>query len=57
MIGFNKLLNSNKQSSVTKTSLLIPDADKDPEPEYRNVTINTNQKVNELYNIEERLGT
>ncbi|KAG8432134.1 hypothetical protein GDO86_016678 [Hymenochirus boettgeri] len=33
------------------------DEDKESEQEYRNVTINNTQKVNEFYDVEERLGT
>nr|XP_015214260.1 PREDICTED: myosin light chain kinase, smooth muscle isoform X1 [Lepisosteus oculatus]XP_015214261.1 PREDICTED: myosin light chain kinase, smooth muscle isoform X1 [Lepisosteus oculatus] len=33
------------------------DADKEAEPEYRDVFINTAQKVQELYDVDERLGT
>lgn len=37
------------------TSCSIPDLEK--EPDYRDVTIKTDVKVKELYDVEERLGT
>ncbi|XP_041118018.1 myosin light chain kinase, smooth muscle-like isoform X1 [Polyodon spathula] len=52
-----KLGEKPAETKGEEAELSDDDADKDTEPEYRNVTINTNQKVNELYNIEERLGT
>ncbi|KAG7503325.1 myosin light chain kinase, smooth muscle isoform X1 [Solea senegalensis] len=35
----------------------VEDEDEDKEPEYRDVTIRTEVKVKELYDVEERLGT
>lgn len=36
---------------------MCPVSDSDKEPEYRDVTIRTDVKVKELYDVEERLGT
>lgn len=36
---------------------LCPADEKEPEVDYRTVTVNTEQKVSDVYDIEERLGS
>jgi hypothetical protein len=36
---------------------LCPVDEKEPEVDYRTVTVNTEQKVSDFYDIEERLGS
>jgi hypothetical protein len=36
---------------------LCPTDEKEPEVDYRTVTVNTEQKVSDVYDIEERLGS
>lgn len=35
----------------------LPADEKEPEVDYRTVTVNTEQKVSDFYDIEERLGS
>lgn len=43
---------------LTLTLTCAPPADeKEPEVDYRTVTVNTEQKVSDVYDIEERLGS
>lgn len=41
----------------THPDLCPPADEKEPEVDYRTVTVNTEQKVSDVYDIEERLGS
>ena len=41
----------------THPDLCPPTDEKEPEVDYRTVTVNTEQKVSDVYDVEERLGS